>query len=235
MTGGSAANQPQGYDAGLDETCTALMRQFLSATDETAGKNRVISPLNLYLALAMLTEVTDTTSRAALLDLLGADNIETLRERVTSIWKANYIDDGQTTTRLASSIWLTDKIPFRRSTIDSLASNHYAYTFQGTMGSDTMNQSFRDWINTMTGGLLTDQVGNLSLDKETVIALATTIYYQAAWSDEFRTANTADGIFHAVSGDETGCLSTRNPLEFLLLGRGLRRGQKRIFTMAVYG
>lgn len=125
-------NQPQGYDAGLDETCTALMRQFLSATDETAGKNRVISPLNLYLALAMLTEVTDTTSRAALLDLLGADNIETLRERVTSIWKANYIDDGQTTTRLASSIWLTDKIPFRRSTIDSLASNHYAYTFQGT-------------------------------------------------------------------------------------------------------
>lgn len=196
-------NQPEGYDAGLDEASAALMKQFLTATDATVGRNRIISPLNLYLTLAMLTEVTDTTSRTALLDLLEADSIDTLRERVASIWTANYVDDGESTARLAASLWLADGLPYRADTLDRLAKHHYAASFQGIMGSDAMNNALRDWLNTNTGGLLTEQVNGLSFEPETVLGVATTIYYQSKWDSVFYAANTANRTFHAATGDIT--------------------------------
>ena len=196
-------NQPEGYDAGLETATVALMRQFLTADTQTAGQNRVISPLNLYLALAMLTETTETTSRAALLDLLGADSIDTLRSQVASIWSANYVDDGESTVRFAASLWLADGLPYRADTLDRLAKGHYAQSFQGKMGSDALNAALHDWLNANTGGLLTEQIQSLAFDPETVLGLATTIYYQSKWDDSFYKGATADRVFHAASGDVT--------------------------------
>lgn len=220
-------NQPEGYDAGLAEASTALMRQFLTSTDETAGQNRVLSPLNLYLALAMLTETTDTTSRAALLDLLGADSVDTLRERVAAIWTANYVDDGESTTRLAASLWLADGLSYRTDTLNRLAKYHYAASFQGKMGSDALNTALRDWLNTNTGGLLKEKVNSLAFDADTVLGLATTIYYQAKWDSEFREANTADRVFHAASGDVTVPFMNQTQSGYYCWGDGfgaIRRG-----------
>lgn len=50
----------------------ALTAQFLSGAGE---ENAVLSPVNIYMALAMLAELTDGESRAQLLDLIGAQNI----------------------------------------------------------------------------------------------------------------------------------------------------------------
>lgn len=54
----------------------ALAAQFLSGAGE---ENAVLSPVNIYMALAMLAELTDGESRAQLLDLIGAQNIEAVR------------------------------------------------------------------------------------------------------------------------------------------------------------
>ncbi len=196
-------NQPEGYDAGLNEAAAALMRQFLTADDKTAGQNRVISPLNLYFALAMLTEATDTTSRAALLDLLRADSVDTLRSRVASLWTANYVDDGESTVRFAASLWLADGLPYRAATLDRLAKHHYAQSYQGVMGSPALDAALHDWLNANTGGLLTEQVSGLSFDPATVLGLATTVYYQSKWDTSFFKGATADRTFHAASGDVT--------------------------------
>lgn len=194
-------SQPAGYDSGLHTLSRTLMRQFLISSDRTAGQNRVISPINLYFALAMLTEVTDTTSRSALLDLLGADSVDVLREQSASVWTANYIDDGTSATRLASSLWLANNVPFRRTTLDHLADHYYTSAFQGKMGSDEMNESLRCWLNAQTGGLLEEQTGGLSFSPNTILALATTIYYDAQWEEPFDEKNTSDGVFHAAAGD----------------------------------
>ena len=41
------------------------------------------------------------------------------------------------------------------------------------------------------------------MDKETILALASTIYFRAKWSGEFSEANTVPDTFHADSGDMT--------------------------------
>ncbi len=213
-------NQPAGYNEGLHEASVALMQTLLPATDATAGQNRVISPLNIYLALAMLTETTDTTSRAALLKLLGADSIEVLRQRVASTWITNYIDDGRLTSRLAASLWLRDGMTYRTETLEQLAKYHYAESYSGKMGSPELNKALQTWLNENTGDLLTEQANGVTLDPQTVMALATTIYYKASWGSEFNPNATADDTFHAASGDQTAPFMHRSAVDSYYWGEG---------------
>ena len=75
-------------------------QEFLSGADD---KNRLYSPLNVYMALAMTAEISDGQTRQQILDLIGADSIESLRKQANSVWNANYSDDGAVTSILASS------------------------------------------------------------------------------------------------------------------------------------
>lgn len=172
-------------------------RQFLDG----GGENRVYSPLNVYMALSMLAELTEGDSRRQVLDLLGVDSIENLRAQANGLWNANYCDDGAVTSVLASSLWLNENINFVPETMETLAENYYASSFRGKMGDEAFSEALRDWLNTQTGGLLAEQAEGVELTPETVMALATTIYFRARWGSEFNPSQTAPQTFHAPSGD----------------------------------
>lgn len=191
-------NQPEGYADGLEPFFASSIREFLSGSN---GENKVYSPLNVYMALAMLAEVTDGESRQQILTLLGSESIEALRAQAASVWNANYSNDGAVTSILANSLWLNEAVDFNQTTMDSLAQNYYASSFRGQMGSEEFDQALRDWINEQTGGLLEAQADGLSMDPETVMALASTIYYRAKWRSEFNEARTEKGLFHLLSPD----------------------------------
>lgn len=191
-------NQPEGYAEGLKGFFENSIRQFLT---DSQGQNRVYSPLNVYMALGMLAEVTDGGSREQILALLGTDNVDALRSQAHAIWNANYRNDGATTMILASSLWLNENVNFTESTLDSLAENYYASSYQGTMGSPELNHALQAWLNEQTDGLLQDHASQVNLDSETVMALATTVSFHAKWHNEFSETRTEKGVFHGASGD----------------------------------
>lgn len=193
-------DQPKGYTDGLDGFFAASIGQFLSGAGE---ENRVYSPLNVYMALAMLAELTGGNSRRQILDLLGSGGIEELRAQASALWNANYRNDGATTSVLASSVWLDQDVSFVQETMDTLARTYYASSYQGEMGSEEFNQALRDWLNEQTGGLLEEQAGQIKLDARTILALATTVYFRAKWADEFSESMTEPDVFHAPGGDVT--------------------------------
>ena len=196
----AAQRQPEGYSDGLGNYFTETARQFLSGID---GKNKVYSPLNVYMALAMLAEVSGGNTRQQILDLLGSESIDSLRQQATSVWNAQYRDDGAVTRVLASSLWLNEDIDFVQSTMDTLAETYYASSYRGTMGSAKFDAALQGWIDEQTGGLLTEQAGQIRLDPRTILAIATTIYYKAAWSSKFNVNATTQDLFHAAGGDVT--------------------------------
>lgn len=193
-------DQSEGYTDALDGYLRALIPQLL--TDGT-GENKACSPINIYMALAMLAEITDGESRAQLLALLGSSNLDALRAEAAAVWNANYCDDGAVTSILASSLWLSDQINFKQETMDALAQYYYASSFRGEMGSAAFDRALQEWINQQTGGLLEEQASGLTMDKETILALATTIYFRAKWDGEFSEERTSPDTFHARSGDMT--------------------------------
>ena len=95
------------------------------------------------------------------------------------------------TSILANSLWLSDKISFKQETMDALAKYDYASSFRGEMGSAAFDKALQDWIDQQTGGLLKEQASGLTMDQETILALASTIYFRAKWDGEFSEANTA--------------------------------------------
>ncbi len=187
---------------GLAPFCAAALPEFLG---NSGGENRVFSPLNVYLALSMLAETAGGSSRQQLLDLLDADSVETLRQRASGLWQANYRDDGAETSLLAASLWLNDDLEgaYHQDTLDTLAKDYYASAFSGEMGSEDYNKALRGWIDDQTGGLLKDASGKLALDPETVLALVTTIHFKARWTDEFSPEQNTEDLFHAPDGDVT--------------------------------
>lgn len=172
------------------------------AAGSDSGKNAVYSPINVYLALAMLAETTDGNSRQQLLDLLGEKSISSLRKRVQNLFIANYQDDGECTSLLANSLWLNETLQYNQKTLETLAKKHYAYSFAGKPGSKEMNKALQGWINEQTHDLLKDQAASLELDPSTVLALVSTIYYKAMWAETFDKEATDQKTFHVPTGDK---------------------------------
>ena len=186
------------------ENVQSFVRASTGAMLESGnGGNFVYSPLNVYMALSMLAECTDGDSRAQILSLLGQNSLEAVRAQAKALWNANYCADGSVTSVLASSVWLDDGVNYVQKTLDTLARDYYASSFSGEMGSDSYNKALQSWLNEQTGGLLKDQASGLEFTPETVMALATTIYYRAKWSQEFSKSQTSEDVFYAESGDIT--------------------------------
>lgn len=181
-----------------DRFFKSTINEFLSGA---GSDNRVYSPVNVYMALAMLAETTDGDSRAQILELLGADSIEELRKQAANMWRANYRDDGATTSVLANSIWLNSGISYRQKTLDTLAKDYYAASFHGDPASEEMTALLRKWINEQTKGLLEKEADGVKLSPQTVLALCSTVYFSAKWQDTFQESNNDRKTFHAPGSD----------------------------------
>ena len=191
-------DQPEGYADSLTDFFYHSMAQFLQGEG-----NPTCSPVNVYLAMAMLAETTGGNSRQQILDLFGVDNIEQLRQQASHVWNAHYSDDGETTLLLANSLWLDEAYTFHQQTANLLAESYYASSFRGDLGTEALNKALQAWLNDNTGGLLKDQAENVELDPQTVFALASTVYFTTGWESKFSKSNTKDAVFHLSNTDKT--------------------------------
>ena len=185
---------------------TSSLQTFFARSAQTfltgdGGRNRVYSPLNVYMALSMLAQPTGGESREQILALLGSDSMDSLRRQASDVWNSNYRDDGVLTSILASSLWLNRDVKFNRDTMDTLARDFYASSYRGEMGSAGFSKALQSWLNQQTGGLLQEQAGNIELDHKTILALAATVYFKAKWNSEFSKEDTMPETFHAPDGD----------------------------------
>ncbi len=188
------------YAEGLYDFYEPVIQQFLVGED---GENRVFSPLNIYMGLAMLAEITDGNGRQQILDLLNEKDIDSLREKTKILWEANYLDENYTASLLANSLWMNNDLWYKQETLDTLSDTYYASAYSGEMGDAEYNRMLQNWINEQTGGILEEQVAGVQLDPSTVMNLVSTVYFGAKWIDEFDPEQTKEGTFHAANGDVT--------------------------------
>ncbi len=182
----------------LSSFFTEASAEFLASHN---NENALWSPLNAYIGLAMLAEITDGDSRKEILDLFGVEDIETLRSQVSAVWESVYEDDGNEISALANSLWLEDGLNYNQDTMNNLAYYYYASVYQCDLGSDSANKAIGNWLNKNTGGLLKNNTDKIDLSPDTVLALYSTLFFQAKWSDEFNSKNNTNNVFHGVNGD----------------------------------
>ncbi len=196
-------NLPEGCADSLTPFFKSSIRQFLTEKTDGGDENRIYSPINVYMALSMLAETTDGDSRQQILSLLRAGSLDELRLQAGRIWNASYSQDGAVTSLLANSLWLDQDIAFKEEILESLAKHYYASSYWGQMGTEELDEQLQNWLNQQTGGLLKQQASGLHMADDTLVALASTIYFRAKWSNEFLKSSTEEGVFHGPEGDIT--------------------------------
>ena len=174
-----------------------------SAALALAGENnRIYSPISLWFALAMLAETTAGETRQQVLTALGAEDMEQLRGWADSLWHTLYTDDGTASLLLGSSIWLGEGVGFHQDVLDTLAVRYYAGSYRVPMGTDKADKALSAWVAEQTRGLIGGNGKVLETTPDTLAVLASTLYYQAGWRNEFQPENTSEDTFTTAAGEE---------------------------------
>ena len=162
--------------------------------------NAVVSPVNIYLALSLLAETTGGTSRQQILDVIGVSSIEELREHSKIIWLCNSRNDIFGRSLLGNSIWLADGLSVKETCVDILKGDHYASSFAGDFADPEYKKALKQWLSDQTCGLIDGYVSKLEIPDDTLVALASTLYYKTKWYWQYD--QTEEGVFRGENGDQ---------------------------------
>lgn len=200
------------------------MQTFLCGTSE----NRLYSPVNAYLGLAMTAELTGGETQQQLLAALGADSPEDLRGHASALWESIYMQTGvevsyvQSTANgtsqtggsavisvkenhevsvLANSLWLDETLDYNHRPMSALARYYYTSVYQQDLSDPQAAKDIQTWLNQNTGGLLEVSTEDLQLPEEALMSLYSTIYFRSRWTEEFSADSNTHNIFHGTSGD----------------------------------
>ena len=199
-----ALQDARGSGIALADFFTDSMAEILGGA-ETAGNhaNRLYSPVNSYMALAMLAECTGGGSRAEILQLLGVDSIETLRKQASSIYLANSLYTHEAKSVPANSLWLSKSLSYHEDTVQTLADTYFASSFRGEMGSAGYNKALRTWIKEATDGLLDEKyTDGINMPADTVMALVSALNLDVKW-DGFKKSDSQPGTFYTADGERS--------------------------------
>ncbi len=185
----------KGLAASLRHFFGKSMEATLGQPVGSAGVNKAYSPANLYLALSLLAELTGGEKQ--IMSLLGAEDLETLRENASKLWNSVYLD-REDKVLLANSLWLQEELEYDQEIMDTLSRTYFNSAFSGRLGSDSINRAIGQWINEQTGNLLEAQAEEIQLSPATIFAVYSTIYYQVQWNITFSEKANTEGIFHGA-------------------------------------
>ena len=96
-------------------------------------------------------------------------------------------------------------LSFEAPFLDTLAVNYgagvYATDFRGK--PEESRAHINEWVMDQTQDRIVDLLPDGSISIDTVMVLVNAIYFKASWYEVFQKERTADGVFHAPSGDVT--------------------------------
>ena len=176
----------------------SIQRELLSG-----GENAVCSPYNIYMALAMLAEITEGNTRAQILDLIGVPSVAELRTQYNRLFDANYRNSEDVAVTIPSaSMWLRDGYPYNADAIRTLNETYRASLGSGTMGDPAYDALIEEWLNNATGGLLRDSAAEAAkTDPAQVLKLISALYFKAQWQQKFNPQAFYTDVFHTPIGD----------------------------------
>lgn len=167
------------------------------------GKNAAFSPVSLWAALAMLAPCAQGNSQSQLLSALGVAGQRELTDQVGRLWKGLYTNDGVSSLILSNSVWLNDaqEGEYVQATLDTLGRDYFAGVYTTPMGTAGADQAITDWISKETGGLIGGDGPVVETTPDTLLLLASSLYYKSAWLEPFDASQTQAGDFTTAAGN----------------------------------
>lgn len=151
-------------------------------------KNSMFSPLSLNMALGMLAEGAEGSTKEALDKYLGTSDYGTFAESYMKLAKDNYNGKSgkdQNYFEIANSFWSDDKFPFKREYKDAVTQKFGAeIRNMDFAGTDKVVSEVNRWVSDKTHKMIPTLLNDIA--PETVTILVNTVYFESVWSKEWK-------------------------------------------------
>ncbi len=171
--------------------------KLLSEVEPNDDDNTFISPTSLLMALSMVYNGADGTTKEEIAQVLQSDGIDhhALNEANASLLAAIHKSDDNMLLNVANSIWLNDK--YRFQTDFSQANKDYfnAEIKAIDITDPDSPKQINEWVKQATNGKIEDIV-EAPLSPALVTLLVNAIYFNGEWTYEFDPTLTKKDAFH---------------------------------------
>lgn len=198
--GTAKSTLPRSFTSWLTETDRT--QKLLSVAGE---ENRVLSPLNISMEMAMLAELSNGESRSELLAEMGfgentKENREAFRQEVQRIWEQTYYDtvDGSAC-HYSNALWLRNDAKYSFKKITKVADDYNTSSYGGEIGNAMYTWYHNQWLEKATAGGIKEETKEDAFPKNMEIGVSSAIHYLGFWEKGFQMKK--EQVFHGTNGD----------------------------------
>lgn len=177
--------------------------QLLATAPRNDDNNLFISPMSLFMALSMVYNGADGTTKEEMAKVLHAQGIDAneLNKANASLMTKLFQNLTDIELNVANSIWLNQNFHFQ----DEFAQNNQDYFNAEIKEIDIRDNKsvsmINDWVKQSTNGKIDNIVDN-PLNPNLVAILINAIYFKGNWTNEFDKKLTEKRPFTLVDGEE---------------------------------
>ena len=185
-----------GYNDFMSVLSDALM-------DGQSNKN--LSPVSVYIALAMAAEGAKGDTQEELLAILGEKKLKDLRKSVEQMLKDLKTEGTSGELVLANSIWLgrqDESVAFHEAYIKTLAKSYGAEAGAVRFGAAEAGEKIAAWIKEKTRDKIQPSEDAMTFNADTLAVLINTIYLKDSWQKPFDPERTEQDTFSGLQGKE---------------------------------
>ena len=184
-------SRDEGYLAFLDKLDRFAARlSYEVYSDSDKRSNICISPVSVYMALALATECSDGDTREEILNAVGVsyDEVKNFTKLLYAFSNNEYYYTDMLNNRqvlafaeLANSIWADRGLQLKEAGVNSLAGDYNCDLFKVNFASGDAERAINAYIKEKTHGLID---GSINLSPETLITIINTVYLKEVWNED---------------------------------------------------
>ncbi|CAL1538704.1 unnamed protein product [Lymnaea stagnalis] len=165
--------------------------------------NAIYSPASIYLALSMAylgARGSTAEEMRTVLQIRNVTNIHELHRK----WLEYITTRNDSTLLVCNSVWSNPNVIVHQEYKDELISRYYADVERLNFSSpDGPEKPINDWVSNRTADNIREIIPKgLLREKDTILVLVNTIYFNGTWENQFSEEATVKGMFHR--SDNTG-------------------------------
>ena len=180
------------------------MKLFSALASEEPGKNMMISPLSISIAMAMVTNGASGENLDEMKDVLGFGNMDLaeINAQFADLVQSLVEADKDLVLSIANSVWMDDELApdVKQDFIDVLTEFYDAALFTEDFQDEATAGKINSWVSEKTNGKIEKVIEKIG--PQAVMYLINAIYFKAAWTTSFDKESTYEGAFILSDGTE---------------------------------
>ena len=163
-----------------------------------SGRNLVLSPFSIYIALTLLYEGAGGKTLKELGNAMMLHDVNACKAYEELLSALPISSDNDTALMIANGVWFRQDFPVWDSYVKRVR-ECYGAEVRHFSDPFTAAEDINTWVSEKTRGLIKKLITPNYLDRELTAILVSAIYFKAEWVTRFRTAGIS--VFHAPTGN----------------------------------